>query len=393
MKRAVIALLAAAAVVAVIVVRIGSRQEQEPVQGIEEIQAERGIPVDVVTIREDTLVVTRALSGQTYGRRQTNLTSDFTRTVERVFVREGDRVSQGDPLLRFDTRHSPDQMARLAQLEEAYANAERQLGRLEPLLQKGAISESDLDDARTQLAVAEANLRDARLLVELVAPIDGVVTLVMVASGDVVEGGEAVVQIATLDSVRVLASVSADASREIRPGAQAWVSAGGEGQSAATEPVTMRGRVSRVALGADPESGLYEIEAVLENDRRLLRPGEYVRLQVMTVQLQNALIVPRAALLGEEDLVPGGEEAVYRVREGAAEHRRIRLGAVTEEQVQVVEGLEANDAVVVFGANRLRDGASVRLHEIDGVRVKEEPPTATPSPTPAGNASPEENER
>ncbi len=383
--------LAVLAVIAiVVVVRITSRQDKAPARGIEQIQAEEGVPVDAVTVVRGDLTQTREISGEVSGWRQTNLSPGADRKVGDVYVREGDRVSRGQSLLRFDVTAAPDQMTRLAQLEESVDNARRQVDRLRPLNEKGAISDSDLDAAETQLAIAEADLRDARLQVDMVSPIDGIVTLVAVAPGDAVLGDQTVAQVAALDSARVTADVSAEVAKALRSGAEARVVVGGTADNPERDsPQSLgsaTGRVTRVALGANPSTRLYSVEAVLANPALALRPGEFVTLAVATGTSSGALIVPRAALIGSVDVLPGAKLQVYRVRDGKAELRDVRLGAVTEDRVQVAEGLDEGDVVVVFGANRLKDGDKVRFHELDGVRKD------APAPAPAGTGSASDGE-
>lgn len=372
MKKLLIGLAVVAALVLVVVVRVVSRGERQSAKGIEEIQAEEGVPVDAVTVRQDTLIVTREVSGEIRGWEQTDIAARADHKVKTVYVREGRRVSRGDRILDYDVHTAPDAVARLQQTEAAFENAQRQVRRLEPLLEQGAVPESDLDDARTQLKIAEANLSDARHQVEEVSPIDGVVTLVGVTPGQSVTSGQTVAQVATLDSVRVLARVSSDAAREIVRGARARVALDLGPQPAdrgtpltASEPAG-KGRITRVALGADPVSRLYEVEAVLGNRGLALRPGEFVTLSVVTRQVTGALVVPRTAILGEQEMVPGSAQEVFAVVDGKAHRRSVHLGAVGEDRLQVTDGLEAGDVVVVFGSNRLREGVKVRFHELDG---------------------------
>jgi multidrug efflux pump subunit AcrA (membrane-fusion protein) len=170
MKKIIIGAVVVVALGAVIAVRIAQRSDKTPARSIEEIHAEEGVPVDVATVRNDTISVVRLVSGVTSGVRQSVLRSPAAYKIAEVLVREGARVQRGDVLVRFDTRTSPDRMARLTQVTEAYENAKRQVVRLEPLFAAGAVAESDLDAARTQLAIAEADLRNSRLELETVSP-------------------------------------------------------------------------------------------------------------------------------------------------------------------------------------------------------------------------------
>jgi membrane fusion protein (multidrug efflux system) len=333
-------------------IRIASQSAEPTAKGIEEVQAEEGIPVDVVTVSRDSLIVTLPLVGQVSGWRQSDLTASGDYKVESVFVKEGDRVEPGQLLLRYDIETSPDR-SRLRQAREAWENARRQYERLQALYDEGALAESQLDDARTRLRVARADYESALREVEVLAPISGIVTLVAVRPGDVVAFAEPLLQIAVLDSVRVTASVSQTTASLIRPGALARARG-------------ITGRVVSRSLGADPDSRLFRIEMVLPNPGGLFRPGETVACLVEVSRLEQVVTLPREALLGRTDPRPGVRTEVYVVEEGLARRRQIVLGEATEDRVAVREGLVPGEIVVVFGANRLREGAKVKIHRLDG---------------------------
>ena len=216
MKKIVIWVVVIVVVAAIVYSRVGNRSNEAPARSIGEIHAAEGVPVDVITVRTGKITVLREITGLVSGIRQSTLRASGDYKIAKVVTREGERVRRGQTLIRYDTAISPDRMARIDQVRESYENAKRQVDRLEPLYKEGAISESDLDAARTALAIAEADLRDARLELAVASPIDGVATLIAVRAGDSVESGDVVAQVAILDSVRIEADVSGEAVRELR---------------------------------------------------------------------------------------------------------------------------------------------------------------------------------
>lgn len=357
-------------VIAVLAVVVGSRVrkggEGTAARSIEEIHAADGVPVDVVTVRTGTITVVREVSGEISGIRQSTLRSSGAYKIAEVVTREGQFARRGQVLVRYDTDISPDRMARLDQVTEAYNNAKRQVDRLEPLYAEGAIAESDLDAARTQLAIAQADLRNARLELEVVSPIDGKVTLVAVRAGDAVDVGDVVAQVAILDSVRVRVEVSGEAARDLRSGAQVYLeqmTADGGASGTDGEP---DGRITRVSFGANPDTRLFRVEAILDNTERTLRPGMVVTLNVVIDRVGPVTVMPQNAVLGDRSLTHGSKHDVFVVSNGIAARKTIEIGNVAEGVVEVVTGLNEGDLVVVFGANRLEDGVKTKLHRVDG---------------------------
>lgn len=369
MKKILITVAVVAVIAAVVYFRVARTGDEAPPRSIDEIQAAEGVPVDVATVRTGAMTVAREVTGEVSGIRQSTLRSSGAYKVADVLVREGERVRRGRKLLRYDTVTSPDRMARLAQAREAYENAQRNLDRLEPLYREGAVAESDLDAARTALAIAEADLRNARLELEIESPLDGVVTLVAVRAGDAVDIGDVVAQVAILDSVRVGADVAGETVREIEVGDPVLLE---ERFAAGREPGRADGRVTRVSLGANPDTRLFRVEAILDNSDGRLRPGLTVTLEVVVDRAAGVTIMPVAAILDDRAVTAGSEHDVYVVDGDVARLTRVTIGRLAEDVVEVVSGAGDGDRVVVFGANRLKDGAAVRIHRVDGRLVEGE---------------------
>jgi RND family efflux transporter MFP subunit len=368
MKKILIGVIGVVVIGVIVASRVAKHGGEAPARSIEEIYASEGVPVDVVTVRTGTITVLREITGEVSGVRQSTLRSSGAYKIAAVAVREGERVRRGQTLVRYDVDISPDRMARLAQVREAYQNAKRQVDRLEPLYREGAVAESELDAARTALAIAEADLNDARLELSVVSPIDGVATLIAVRAGDAVDAGDVVAQVAILDSVRINADVSGETVRELWAGAPVFLeerfAAGRESYEAPTEP---NGRITRVSLGADPDTRLFRVEAVLDNSDRLLRPGQMVTVDAVVERVGPVAVMPRSAILGDEAIVPSSAHEVFVIDGDVASRKTVEVGQSQEDLVEVKSGVDNGDMVVVFGANHLKDGVKARLHKVDGV--------------------------
>jgi RND family efflux transporter MFP subunit len=375
MKKIVIWVVVIVVIAAIVYSRVGKRDAEAPARSIEEVHAAEGVPVDAVTVRTGTITVLREVTGMVSGVRQSTLRASGDYKIADIVTREGERVRRGQTLVRYDTAISPDHMARVDQVREAYENAKRQLARLEPLYEEGAIAESDLDTARTNLAIAEADLRNARLELAVVSPIDGIATLIAVRAGDAVESGDVVAQVAILDSVRVEADVSGETVRDLRAGAQVYVSESrvmGDGSQGFGVGAAPDGRITRVSLGANPDTRLFRLEAVLDNSDRSLRPGQVITLDAVVERVGPVTVMPRLAILGDEAIVPGSTHDVFVVDGDVAVRRTVEVGQTEEDLVEIVSGLADGDKVVVFGANRLKDGLKTRLHKLDGALIADE---------------------
>jgi membrane fusion protein (multidrug efflux system) len=237
-------------------------------------------------------------------------------------------------------------MASVRQAEAAYEQASRSVERLRPLREQGAISEQDWDNALTALSVAAANLEAARRSVDLISPIGGIVTDILETRGTVPSPGDPLVRVSDLSRVQVLLKLSTSQSRELALGQQAIL-----------PEYQLVGQVSRIALQADPESRLVEVELTFPGSSgsgapRVV-PGGLVSARVVIGEKESALIVPRDAIV---------EGAVWVIDDaGTASLRPITTGLVATDEVEVIEGLAEGDRVVVAGESLLSEGALARI--------------------------------
>ena len=333
--------LALAAVVAIRVIQ-GSA-EVEPAPDVAEIRRQSGIPVEVARARVDTLIVRREFTGTLRGIRSATIRARTGDEIIDIPVSVGQRVSAGDELIRQSSQGS---MSSVHQAEAAWEQAQRTVERLRPLRTEGAISEQDWDDAVTGLAVAEANLAAARRSIVLTSPIDGIVTDILETRGTVPSSDDPLVRVSDLSQLQVLLQVSTGQARELALR-----------QQAVLPDYDLTGRVSRIALQANPETRLLEIELTFPGARsgggQMIVPGSLVAAQVVVGRREAALLVPRVAVRQGMLWIVDDD--------GVAHHRPVTIGLAGDEGVEILEGVVEGEQVVVAGASLLSDGAKARI--------------------------------
>jgi RND family efflux transporter MFP subunit len=274
------------------------------------------------------------------------------------YVRKGAVVARFDaPPLRADvaTRSSEQSQAR-ARLDNARRNHER----LSTLLEKGIASRKEVEDARKELLDAEAAVResgqthaaalDLAARATPVAPFSGVVAERWHNPGDVIDANEHVLRLVDLGRLQATAAVPvADATRVVAGHSARVTVPGGEGREIA-------GKVVGTAATVDPATGAAAIRVAVSG---ALPVGTPVEIAIVAEQRPNALIVPAAAIVREEN-----KTAVFVVDAGDKAHRRgVVVGLVSAEEAQIVSGLREGDKVVVKGQDELPDGATVTVEE------------------------------
>jgi membrane fusion protein (multidrug efflux system) len=331
--------------VAVVVLRIlQATAESEVDPDVDEIRRVAGIPVEVARAEVAPLVVRRQFTGVLRGIRSATVRARTGDEIIEIPVHVGQRVRAGAVMVRQSSRGSA---AAVRQAEAAWEQSNRRVERLRPLRAEGAVSDQDWDDAVTALAVAEANLAAARRSVVLTSPIDGVVTDILQTQGTFPESGDPLVRVSDLSGLQVTFQVSTRQARELALG-----------QRAELPDFGLAGQVSRVALQADPETRLLEIEITFPGSGNAtsaleLVPGSLVTAEVVVGSRDTALLVPRIAVR---------DTAVWVIDDEAIAHKRsVALGLAGDRMIEVLDGLSAGELVVVAGASLLSDGAKARI--------------------------------
>ena len=113
-------------------------------------------------------------------------------------------------------------------------------------------------------------------------------------------------------------------------------------------------RIARISPTIDTRNGTFKATAIIDNSKGELAPGMFGRFSIAYEEHTDALVLPSAALIDEDD-----ESAVYVVSDGEVVRRVIETGIRSGDKVEILDGLSEADVVVVVGHSNLRDGSKV----------------------------------
>jgi RND family efflux transporter MFP subunit len=315
-----------------------------------ELQGPAAVSVNAVVVHPSSHTITNSFTGTLEGEQQSDIYARIAEAVERVLVREGEQVKEGQVLIALD-KSGPTSNYRHA--ESIYLNAEKNYRKMEFLFKEGAVSESQYDAARTEYEVSKANYEAASRLVEVRSPVTGVVTSLDVARGDYLHNGQKLATIASLDRLRVTLGVNARDVSAVREGDTVFVSSS---EIAASLP----GEVVAVARSADPVTRAFDVEVSVANKRALLHPGMFVRVSLVLDRLNDVVVAPHEAVV-ELDNVP----TVFVINDGVAHKRPITPAAEIEAGVVISDGLQVGDTLVTLGQTYLDEGFDVKIIELE----------------------------
>ena len=264
--------------------------------------------------------------------------------------REGQRVEEGALLVELDATIA---RAELAQARTNLQLAQDTVERNQTLVQRGAGTQVSLEQAAAQLATARAGVASAEARLEKLsihAPFAGVMGLRSVSVGAIVQPGQSIATLTSLDPIKVDFGVPELFLSAVRVGQKLEIAVD------AAPGRVFQGEVYAIAPIVDASGRAIRLRAAVPNPEGALRPGLFARVTLTTGVREDAVTAPEAALIAS----PTGQGfSAYVVRDGRAALTPVQVGRRLEGRVEITEGLRAGDMVVVAGQQGLRDGAAV----------------------------------
>jgi RND family efflux transporter MFP subunit len=213
----------------------------------------------------------------------------------------------------------------------------------------------DKQAASAQLSAATAQMQEAKKRLadcQLRAPIAGFIGMRQIEVGNTVAPGVPVISVVDLDPVKVRVGIPEDEVGKVREGDRAEVSIPSlNGQK-------FEGRVEAIAAASDPASRTYVSKIVVPNPSRVLLAGMVSDARLIGDAQVNAITVPGSAIVRD----PRGVTQVYILAPGQNRvyGRRVEVGSMIGNEVEIRSGLTGNEQVVVDGQNYVREGSLVK---------------------------------
>jgi len=363
----------------------GSLREKGPASGKE--KNARVAPVEVAPIEHGPIVLRRTFTGALEARAEFVVAPKVAGRVERLRVNLADSVERGEVVAELDNEEFVQAVAQArADLEVARANraeaasaleiAERDLARAARLRERGVASEVQYDAARAnqlarkvQLEAATARIARAQASLEAANIRLGYTTVTADWAGDdnervvaerYVDEGETVsantplLLIVELQPINAVIYVTEGDYARLQPGQEVVLS------TDAYPGESFRGRIERVAPVFRQETRQARVELTVDNPGQRLKPGMFIRAEIVLDRLADATIVPEKALVRRDDVT-----GVFSVTEDGKTvvWRPVRVGIREGSRVQV-EGEGLGDRVVTLGQQLIEDGSAIIIPDV-----------------------------
>jgi RND family efflux transporter MFP subunit len=322
--------------------------------------------VKIVTIGDAGAAPTRELPGTIKAAQNADMGFEVSGKITEFLVKEGQPVEKGDVLARLDAR---DYQADLDQTKASSRKAQADLQRSLRIYEEdpGAISTSKIDADRKSVDVAEAQVRKAAKAVEdtvLRAPFEGLMARKLVEDFQNVQAKEPVLVLQDISGLEIQVSVperdmtrasTRTTNEEMTQRVQPQV------QISSLPGRSFPARVKEFATSADPVTRTFQVRLTFEPpDDVAILPGMTARVIVKVVR-DDTIRLPSHATFADAD----GNPNIWLLDSETMKVQRapVKLGELTGNEVEILEGLEADDQVVISGVNQLREGTQVRRYE------------------------------
>ncbi len=310
--------------------------------------AQGGLPAEVIKVKTQELNSYLEAVGSLKANQSVVLSPELSGRLEKIGFEDGATVKQGQVLFALnDASHK-------AQLQEAQARvrlSQVEFKRINKLFKQGAASETDLDSAKANLNINQAQADYTRAQLEklsIKAPFDGVIGIHNLSTGDYLTTGEALVELVDLGTLNFDFYLPETYLSQVKVGQTIEI------KTSAFPQRSFNGSVIAIAPKIEEKGRSLLVRAQVANPDQILRPGLFASVKLLVKSQQNALLLPEQALIPQ-----GNQYFVMTVMDNAVAQVPVTIGQRQGALVEITSGVKADDVVITAGQLKLQHGAPV----------------------------------
>jgi len=265
----------------------------------------------------------------------------------------GDRVKAGQVIAKLDDQEYVNGIAIDAQklnLEIAEQEYEKQ----KSLYEKGGVTLRELRNSEVSAKNAKYNYDNGQVRLakmSIVTMFAGIITdLPYYTQGTRVTSGQPVVTVMSYDKMYMEINLPEKNISEIQAGQNVIIT------NYTLADDTLKGTVSELSPAISTETRTFEGKLIIDNPQLKLRPGMFVKADIIVARKDSALVIPKSIILSSNR-----GKVVFVVEQNTARERRITIGLENQDYAEVISGLKVNERMVVKGYETLRNDSKVKV--------------------------------
>jgi membrane fusion protein (multidrug efflux system) len=310
------------------------------------------IPVTTAQVTKEPFTETLEALGTAKANESVVITPTLEERVAAIFFEDGDNVREGQVLVKLD-----DSEARfiLAEAKATLKEQQQQYERIRRLAKTNSTSRSKLDEERSLLEIAEAKVALIQAQLQdytIRAPFSGILGIRQISPGAVVDSDTVIATLDDTSTIKLDFTVPEIFLGVIKNGME--ISA----RSPAYPDRNFEGTVATISSRVDPETRTLTIRAQISNPDQLLKPGMLLTVDLVK-QRSQTLVIPEEAVILEKDK----KYVLVVADDSTAAKKQIVTGRRSPGKVEVIDGLNAGQQVIIKGISRVRPGTFVTVVE------------------------------
>ncbi|MBU0487841.1 MAG: efflux RND transporter periplasmic adaptor subunit [Bacteroidetes bacterium] len=308
--------------------------------------------VTAIVAKPETLDNKIFVSGSVVANEAVDLVPEIAGKITLINFREGSRVSKGELLVKFNDADLQAQQKKNRLNEKLAAEKE---SRQKQLLEIGGVSQEEYDIALTELNSVKADIELTQAQIEkteIRAPFSGIVGLRSVSAGSFVSTSTKIASIQQTDPLKIDFFIPEKYASLVKTGDSLTYTVVGNDE-------TYIALVAAIEPAVDDITRTIHIRAVTHNHGGRILPGASARIIFPLSKSESAILIPTEAVI---PILKG--QKVFVCRDGNAEEAIIKTGLRTETSVEIIDGIQAGDTVIVTGIMQLKAGIPVKITAI-----------------------------
>ncbi len=304
---------------------------------------QKAIPIRVQIIEPRKFEQYISFYSKLMGRIETTKTSLISDRIDKIFVKAGEFVKKGQIVLQFPTDNPSLQFQ---QAKVNYENSSKIYNRFKELLKSGETSQQNFDNVETQYLVAKRNYEALKQIIFVEAPISGFISAIYVTEGQQIDIGKPLFTISVLDKVHAIAWANEKEIQNLKIGMAGKIIWLGKEYPC---------KIISLAMKMDDYMKGFRVEFEAANPRFELKSGVTVEIKIKIYENPNSITIPNALI----DKDSNGKHFVFVVENGIAIKRYVEVGRISGTEVEILNGLNFGDSLIVEGTHLLEDSSKV----------------------------------
>lgn len=309
------------------------------------------LPVESYRVTPKPFSTTVVVTAELQANEQVQLMAPMAGQVLEIYFSEGEKVAEGQPIVKLDDR---GWKAQLIGLRAELDAATKDLDRKKALLPIEGSTQEEIDGVVSKIETLRSQIQQLEINIDLAnvkAPFAGTLGLRNFSKGAYLKAGDVITVVTQLNKLKVDFALAQEYSSSMHVGKVVKVVVQGD---------TLQAKVYAINPLIDPSSRTIGVRAMLHQaEKNTLMPGTFSEVLVSTDKVDDALLVPTQAIVPEIN-----DQTVFLYKNGKAERKTVQLGGRTDELVHISSGIHAGDTIITTGLLKIKTGMSITLQSV-----------------------------